>query len=196
DKVLCFGSGTYDGVSYGAVIPAGCVGNPASFLWGGGVMYDTNASRDDAPTIGDGAPDGDALAGPVTAPPALDRSAGGYWLVGDDGGIFSFNTDFKGSTGAIKLSQPIVGMAADPDHAGYWFVAADGGIFSFGDAKFFGAAVGSSFPVVGITAAKDGQGYSIVRADGSVVNRGSAPQAGSLVGHTPSRPVAGIAGTL
>jgi hypothetical protein len=35
------------------------------------------------------------------------------------------------STGDIRLNQPIVGMAADPDGVGYWFVAADGGIFSY-----------------------------------------------------------------
>ena len=45
---------------------------------------------------------------------------------------------FLGSTGAIKLNQPIVGMAATPAGGGYWLVAADGGIFAFGDAAFFG----------------------------------------------------------
>jgi len=87
-------------------------------------------------------------------------------------------------------------MASTGTGGGYWFVAADGGVFSFGDAKFFGAAVGSSFPVVGIAAAKDGLGYSIVRADGSVVNRGSAPLAGSLVGHLPARPITAVAATV
>src|ERR1700732_173035 len=36
----------------------------------------------------------------------------GYWLVGADGGIFTFgNAQFYGSTGALSLNQPIVGMA-------------------------------------------------------------------------------------
>jgi hypothetical protein len=35
----------------------------------------------------------------------------GYWLVGADGGIFSFgDARFRGSTGALKLRQPIVGV--------------------------------------------------------------------------------------
>jgi len=35
----------------------------------------------------------------------------GYWLVASDGGIFSFgDAGFFGSTGAIHLNRPIVGM--------------------------------------------------------------------------------------
>ena len=60
----------------------------------------------------------------------------GYWLVASDGGIFTFgDASFYGSTGAIHLNQPIVGMAATPDGGGYWLVASDGGIFTFGDAS-------------------------------------------------------------
>ena len=56
-----------------------------------------------------------------------------------DGGIFSFgDAAFFGSTGAIHLNQPIVGMAAMPDGNGYWFAAADGGLFNYGDAPFQG----------------------------------------------------------
>ena len=40
-------------------------------------------------------------------------TAGGYWLVASDGGIFNFgDAKFYGSTGAIHLNQPVVGMAA------------------------------------------------------------------------------------
>ena len=62
-----------------------------------------------------------------TAPPAPSRSTSrssawprrptghGYWLVASDGGIFSFgDAAFHGSTGAIALNQPIVGMAPTP----------------------------------------------------------------------------------
>ena len=60
----------------------------------------------------------------------------GYWLVASDGGIFTFgDARFLGSTGAIHLNAPIVGMAAIPDGKGYWLVASDGGIFTFGDAS-------------------------------------------------------------
>jgi hypothetical protein len=36
----------------------------------------------------------------------------GYWLVASDGGIFSFGAPFYGSTGAMTLNKPMVGMAA------------------------------------------------------------------------------------
>jgi hypothetical protein len=39
----------------------------------------------------------------------------GYWLVASDGGIFNYgDAGYDGSTGAIHLNEPIVGMAADP----------------------------------------------------------------------------------
>jgi len=64
----------------------------------------------------------------------------GYWLVASDGGIFAFgDAQFYGSTGAIKLNSPIVGMSATPSGRGYWLVASDGGIFAFGDAQFYGS---------------------------------------------------------
>ena len=64
----------------------------------------------------------------------------GYWVVGPDGGIFSFgDAKFYGSTGGLKLNAPIVGMAATPTGQGYWLVASDGGIFNFGDAAFYGS---------------------------------------------------------
>ena len=45
---------------------------------------------------------------------AADPATGGYWLVASDGGIFSFNAPFDGSTGGMPLNKPIVGMAANP----------------------------------------------------------------------------------
>jgi hypothetical protein len=60
--------------------------------------------------------------------------------VASDGGIFSFGTaQFYGSTGALHLNQPVVGMQATTTGNGYRFVAADGGIFDFGDAQFYGS---------------------------------------------------------
>ena len=41
-----------------------------------------------------------------------------------DGGIFSYgDAPFSGSTGALRLNEPVVGMAAAPDGGGYWLVA-------------------------------------------------------------------------
>ncbi|MGH9302089.1 MAG: hypothetical protein ACRD0E_09420, partial [Acidimicrobiales bacterium] len=47
----------------------------------------------------------------------------GYWLVGSDGGIFSFgDAAYLGSEGASHLNSPIVAMASTPDGKGYWLV--------------------------------------------------------------------------
>jgi hypothetical protein len=46
---------------------------------------------------------------------AASSFAQGYWLAASDGGIFPFgDATFYGSTGAIRLNQPIIGMAAKP----------------------------------------------------------------------------------
>jgi len=81
-----------------------------------------------------------------------DPVTGGYWLVGSDGGIFSFGAPFFGSTGAIHLNQPVVAMQSTSDGQGYWFVAADGGIFNYGDAPFRGSMGGQHLnrPMVGM----------------------------------------------
>ena len=56
----------------------------------------------------------------------------GNWVVASDGGIFSYgDAQFYGSTGGMRLNQPVVGMAATPTGRGYWLVASDGGVFSF-----------------------------------------------------------------
>ena len=70
--------------------------------------------------------------------------------------MFAFNAPFYGSTGAIHLNQPIVGIAATDDARGYRFVASDGGVFNFGDAKFSGSTggSGSSSPVVAVANAR------------------------------------------
>jgi hypothetical protein len=99
---------------------------------------------------------------------ASTPDGGGYWLVASDGGIFTFgDAGFYGSTGSIRLNQPIVGMASTPDGGGYWLVASDGGIFTFGDAGFYGSAVGRSAPAVSIGGTGAG-GYATTLADGAV----------------------------
>jgi hypothetical protein len=85
--------------------------------------------------------------------------SGGYWLVASDGGIFSYgDAVFLGSTGALHLNKPIVGMAPTHDGKGYWLVASDGGIFNYGDAAFDGSAGGMPLnqPIVGMSAHPEG----------------------------------------
>jgi nitrous oxidase accessory protein NosD len=117
----------------------------------------------------------------------------GYSLVASDGGIFTYGqARFEGSTGAIHLNQPIVGMAMTPDRGGYWLVAKDGGIFSFGDAKFYGSASGkATSPVVGMAVTHDGGGYVIADSAGAIFAYGDAKSLGSPASVTA--PIVGIA---
>jgi len=129
---------------------------------------------------------------------AATHDGGGYWLVGSDGGIFSYgDAAFYGSTGALRLNAPIVGMSATPDGDGYWLVARDGGVFNYGDAGFFGSA-GSlhlNAPVVGIAATRDGGGYWLVASDGGIFSYGDARFWGSTGSMTLNAPVVGMAAT-
>ena len=124
--------------------------------------------------------------------------AGGYWLVASDGGIFSFcDAKFFGSTGATRLNQPIVGMAATPSGNGYWLVASDGGIFAFGDAKFFGStgATRLNQPIVGMARTPSGNGYWLVAADGGIFAFGDARFRGSTGAIRLNQPIRGMAST-
>jgi len=100
---------------------------------------------------------------------AADAQTGGYWLVASDGGIFSFGAPFYGSTGSLRLQQPVNGMAT-PGGGGYWLVASDGGIFSFGNAPFWGSTGGTALnaPVTGMAADGATGGYWLSASDGGV----------------------------
>jgi len=127
---------------------------------------------------------------------AATRSGTGYWLLGQDGGIFSYGSAaFYGSTGAIHLNQPVVGMAATPSGRGYWLVAADGGIFSFGDAGFHGStgAIHLNQPIVGMAPTPSGHGYWLVAADGGIFSFGDARFHGSTGGLPIGTTIAGMA---
>jgi hypothetical protein len=116
----------------------------------------------------------------------------GYWEVGADGGVFCFgDAPYFGSTAAIQLNKPIVGIAATPDGNGYWLVSADGGVFAFGDAPFRGSAMGLSptSAIVGLAASPDGNGYWEAAGSGAVFAFGDAPYAG---GSTSRQPTVGI----
>ncbi len=122
----------------------------------------------------------------------------GYDLAASDGGVFNFgNLPFCGSTGAIELNKPVVGMAVTPDGGGYWLVASDGGIFSFGDAKFYGStgAIHLNQPIVGMAATPDGGGYWLVASDGGIFSFGDAKFYGSTGAIHLNQPVVGMAAT-
>ncbi|MFN8036893.1 MAG: M23 family metallopeptidase [Acidimicrobiia bacterium] len=131
-------------------------------------------------------------------PTPSSDSARGYWVLGRDGGVFSYgDAKFHGSTGAITLNRPIVGMAATPTGNGYWLVASDGGIFAYGDAKYHGStgAITLNRPIVGMAPTPTGNGYWLVASDGGIFAYGDAKYHGSTGAITLNRPIVGMAPT-
>jgi len=132
---------------------------------------------------------------PAPTPTPVDA---GYWMVAQDGGVFSFGAaPFYGSTGDIRLNQPVVGAAATRSGNGYWFVAADGGIFSFGDARFFGSTgdIALNQPVVAMIPTVSGNGYWLIARDGGVFSFGDAQFFGSTGDIALNQPIVGGAAT-
>jgi hypothetical protein len=122
----------------------------------------------------------------------------GYRLVASDGGVFAFgDAGFYGSTGSLRLNQPMVGTASTPDDHGYWMVASDGGVFAFGDAGFYGStgSLHLNQPIVGMAATPDGKGYWLVAADGGVFAFGDAGFSGSTGSLHLNQPIVGMAAT-
>jgi hypothetical protein len=157
------------------------------------VLADGSVLETDAPWYGD------LFDVPLSAPivgMAATVTGEGYWLLGRDGGVFSFgDATFHGSTGDVRLNQPVVGMAATPSGGGYWFVAADGGIFAYGDAGFYGSTgdIRLNQPIVGMTATPTGRGYWLVARDGGVFAFGDATFHGSTGDIRLNEPIVGMA---
>ena len=126
----------------------------------------------------------------------VNPAARGYWLVGSDGGIFSFGAAaFHGSMGGISLQRPVVGITPTASREGYWLVASDGGIFSFGDSGYYGSIPGVGLnpagsqlpnsldaPIVGMVPTATGHGYFMIASDGGVFAFGDARFEGSCPG--------------
>ena len=147
-------------------------------------------------TKSSGGSDGPSLSRPHSGNTALTSVQHGYWLVGSDGGVFSFGSaQFYGSVANHQLQSPVIGIAPTADRGGYWLVASDGGVFAFGDAGFFGSIPGLGLsspdsptlprlnaPIVGIVPSYDGRGYFLVANDGGVFAFGDATFEGSCPG--------------
>ncbi len=134
---------------------------------------------------------------PVATSTAVTAPTGhGYWLVGSDGGVFSFgDAQFYGSTGSLVLQRPVVGIVPTRDRGGYWLDASDGGVFSYGDTEYYGSIPGLGLhpagsgqphslnaPIVGMVPSHDQGGYFMVASDGGVFAFGDAHYAGSCPG--------------
>ena len=133
------------------------------------------------------APAGSASAKRLDAPivgmvPTAD--GGGYFMVGSDGGVFSFgDAKFEGSCpGMGGCSGAAVAVMPDSTGHGYWLVTATGHVYTFGDAPYYGAPGPQGSPVTSAVRTTDGQGYWILLANGTVYAYGDAADLGGPVG--------------
>ncbi len=155
------------GASIAGSMAAGAGSGVSVHGFGGAHAYGAPNSALNAPLVG------------IAATP----SGRGYWLLGQDGGIFSYGSArFYGSTGARHLNQPVVGIAPTATGRGYLLVASDGGIFTFGDARYHGSAGARHLnsPIVGIATTPHERGYWLVASDGGIFSFGNARFHGSL----------------
>ncbi len=135
----------------------------------------------------------------IATPAGAAPPASGYWLLGGDGGVFSFNAPFFGSPASEPTKCPAntvdrgfaggtcFSMAATPTGKGYWILNGDtGAIFTYGDAQLFGQPAGEfvgvprEFVPTGkaIVSTPDGKGYWVLEAGlsgtGTVLHYGDA----------------------
>jgi hypothetical protein len=141
-----------------------------------------------------------ALFAPILAG-AATASGRGLWLLGGDGGVFTFgDARFRGSVPQFvpldRLVRPLSGMIPEPSGNGYWLIAEDGGVFAF-SAPFRGSlpeivpVERLEAPIIG--GVPYGNGYVLVGQDGGVFNFSNLPFLGSLGGVRLDSPVVAIA---
>jgi sugar lactone lactonase YvrE len=163
-----------DGVPGTPVVVAGTSYELADPVPGATYTFTVTANS----AYGDGPASAPSNAVTIPVPPSS-----GYWLVAGDGGVFSYGPRFYGSTGNLRLNQPVFAMTATADGKGYWFVARDGGVFAYGDARFAGSVPTRAqvTNIVGMAADTRTGGYWLVADTGRIYAFG-APSFGSVPG--------------
>jgi hypothetical protein len=153
------------------------------------------------------------LAASTYASAAPSRPSG-YWLVGADGGVFSFGAPFYGSgatapgTCGFSPQSPSTLNAAfgcdaitsTPSGNGYWLVNAYRWATGFGQAGQLDptgctSLNGASGLWTGVTSSPTGNGFFMTSSNGAVVGCGDAVPLGGLTMQTLNAPVVGIAAT-
>ena len=211
--------------SYVATVNPKCFGNPSAFLWGGRTEFAVGAesimdrfpdgdgnyfgpvsvpgsgTTPTTPPGGGGTPVPPPTSPPTTAPRPIETAPvaanEGFWLLGKDGGVFSFGTaKYYGSIGHLHGAKQVVSMAADPDGVGYWFVGGDGGIFAY-KAPFWGStgAIKLTKPIVAMAPTPSGKGYWMVASDGGIFAFGDAGFYGSTGAINLHKPIVGMSPT-
>jgi hypothetical protein len=148
-----------------------------------------------------------ALVAPAStsAQPLAVSPQPGYWLLGQDGGIFAFDAPFAGSGAADPTRCPpnttdrtrpdgtCFSLAATPDGGGYWILNGDTNtVYPYGDAVSYGqpadqfAGVSREFVPTGVSiaATPSGHGYWVLELPLSGAGKVSAFGDAALFGDT------------
>jgi glucose/arabinose dehydrogenase len=135
---------------------------------------------------------GRRLDAPVVAI-ARTRSGNGYWMLGADGGVFTFgDARFFGSAAGRLGGDRAVAITARPQGDGYWIATSGGRVLEFGRAPRMGS-VADAPAVVDLVANGRGTGVLGVTHVGGVISDGSARQFGQLPSRLGVRNVVGVA---
>jgi hypothetical protein len=119
--------------------------------------------------------------------------AWGYWLVGRNGSVNTFETGWYGSRSDRFLDKPAIAMASTLSGYGYWMVTSAGRIFAFGDAKNRGFIKDARVSIVDIEVTPTGKGYWLLAKSGRVFAFGDAQNHGGAKKQDTS--VSGMAAT-
>jgi hypothetical protein len=143
-------------------------------------------------------------------------SAPGYWLLGADGGVFSFNAPFYGSglpsgasptdcpyepgtSGPSISSNGCTAVAATPTGSGYWIADSSQLPAAFGSAPASQAGCtslnGATGYWSGVASSSTGNGFLLVSSNGAVLGCGDATPLGGVTALHLVLPIVGIAAT-
>ena len=149
---------------------------------------------------------------PTQAGAAPARARPGYWLLGADGGVFSFGAPFDGSgtttpgTCGFSPQPPSTlpaafgcgAIASTPSGNGYWILNVFRWATAFGSAgqpaqRGCTGLNGAKTAWAGIASSPTGNGFFLASSDGAVVGCGDAVPLAGLTSETLNAPVVGIA---
>jgi hypothetical protein len=142
---------------------------------------------------------------PMNPTPHPSPSAGkGYWVVGNDGEVFTFGaaqtysasaSNVGGAASGDTWMWPVVGIAAAPNGKGYWVVDDRGTVVAYGSAKYFGGTdqMNLNQPIISMTPTVSGNGYWLLAKDGGIFSFGDARFYGSMGDKHLNAPIVGMA---
>jgi hypothetical protein len=120
--------------------------------------------------------------GPCLSIAGASSAADKYWIMGQDGGVFSINVPYYGSVpGSGTHLSNAVGMVSTPNQAGYYIYTTTGAVYAYGNASYKGGSPGAN-NIVGFALRPQNDGYWMFGRDGGVFAYGAAPYKNSLPG--------------